>query len=109
MCRPSSLTSCHSPGAISALGCNLAPVPPVFMVRRRTHRDGADAVAAAFGLTPPAQTRLLANLFCGRTLTETAATLGITRPTTKTYLHALGRADASVDGVDLHGGIGPVR
>jgi DNA-binding CsgD family transcriptional regulator len=71
-------------------------------------QDGGDAVAAAFGLTP-AEIRLLANLFSGRTLTETAATLAITRPTTKPHLDALGRADASVDGVDLPDGIGPVR
>jgi DNA-binding CsgD family transcriptional regulator len=42
-------------------------------------------VAAAFGLTP-AETRLLADLFGGRTLNETAAALGITRPTAKTHL-----------------------
>jgi hypothetical protein len=52
------------PGAVAA----------VLLVRRRTHRM-ADAVAAAFGLTP-AETRLLANLFSGHTLTETTATLG---------------------------------
>ena len=34
----------------------------------------------------PAETRLLANLFAGHTLAETAATLGITRPTAKTHL-----------------------
>jgi DNA-binding CsgD family transcriptional regulator len=48
-------------------------------------QDGADAMAAAFGLTP-AETRLLASLFAGRTLNETAATLGITRATSKTHL-----------------------
>jgi DNA-binding CsgD family transcriptional regulator len=48
-------------------------------------QDGADALAAAFGLTP-AETRLLSSLFAGRSLNETAATLGITRPTTKTHL-----------------------
>jgi len=48
-------------------------------------QDGADAVAAAFGLTL-AETRVLASLFAGRTLAETAATLGITRPTAKTHL-----------------------
>ncbi len=42
-------------------------------------------MAAAFGLTP-AETRLLASLFAGRTLAETAATLGITRTTAKTHL-----------------------
>jgi DNA-binding CsgD family transcriptional regulator len=48
-------------------------------------QDGADAVAAAFGLTP-AETKVLASLFAGRTLAETAATLGITRPTAKSHL-----------------------
>lgn len=46
---------------------------------------GADAVAAAFGLTP-AETKVLASLFAWRTLVETAATLGITKPTAKTHL-----------------------
>jgi DNA-binding CsgD family transcriptional regulator len=83
-------------------------VAAVLLVRRRTHRMVTDAVAAAFGLTR-AETRLLANLFSGRTLTETAATLDITRSTTKPHLDTLGRADASVDRVDLRDGIGPVR
>jgi PAS domain-containing protein len=55
-----------------------AAVAAVFIGAPPDARDGADAVAAAFGLTP-AETRLLASLFGGRTLTETAATLGITR------------------------------
>jgi DNA-binding CsgD family transcriptional regulator len=42
-------------------------------------------LGAAFGLTP-AEARVLANLFAARTLIETAATLGITRPTAKTHL-----------------------
>ena len=72
-------------------------------------------LAAAFGLTP-AETRVLASLFAGRTLAETAATFGITRPTAKTENpprtrlpedrgHAPGRPDASVDGADLPDGI----
>jgi DNA-binding CsgD family transcriptional regulator len=47
-------------------------------------QDGADAVAAAFGLTP-AETKVLASRFAGRTLVETAGTLGITRSTAKTH------------------------
>jgi DNA-binding CsgD family transcriptional regulator len=43
------------------------------------------SMAAAFGLTP-AETRLLASMFAGRSLAETAATLCITRPTAKTHL-----------------------
>jgi DNA-binding CsgD family transcriptional regulator/PAS domain-containing protein len=62
-----------------------AAVAAVFIGAPPDAQDGADAVAAAFGLTP-AETRLLASLFGGRTLTETAATLGITRPTAKTHL-----------------------
>jgi DNA-binding CsgD family transcriptional regulator len=48
-------------------------------------QDGADAVAPASGLTA-AETKVLASLFAGRTLAETAATLAITRPTAKTHL-----------------------
>jgi DNA-binding CsgD family transcriptional regulator len=62
-----------------------AAVAAVFIGAPPDAQDGANAVAAAFGLTP-AETRLLASLFAGRTLNETAATLGITRPTAKTHL-----------------------
>jgi DNA-binding CsgD family transcriptional regulator len=48
-------------------------------------QDGADALAVAFGLTA-AETKVLASLFAGRTLAETADTLRITRPTAKTHL-----------------------
>jgi DNA-binding CsgD family transcriptional regulator len=48
-------------------------------------QDGADTVAAAFGLTP-AEARVLASLFAGRTLVETAAMLRISRATAKTHL-----------------------
>jgi len=48
-------------------------------------QDGADTLAATFGLTS-AETRVLASLFSGRTLTETAATLGISGTTAKTHL-----------------------
>jgi DNA-binding CsgD family transcriptional regulator len=83
--RPSSRTSCRSQGATSARGCNPRRVAAVFIGASPDAQDGADALAAAFGLTPP-ETRVLASLFGGRTLNETAATLGITRPTAKTHL-----------------------
>jgi DNA-binding CsgD family transcriptional regulator/PAS domain-containing protein len=62
-----------------------AAVAAVFIGAPPDAQDGADAVAATFGLTP-AETKVLASLFAGRTLIETAATLGITRPTAKTHL-----------------------
>jgi DNA-binding CsgD family transcriptional regulator len=62
-----------------------AAVAAVFIGAPPDAQDGADAVAAAFGLTP-AETKVLASLFGGRTLADTAATLGITRPTAKTHL-----------------------
>jgi DNA-binding CsgD family transcriptional regulator/PAS domain-containing protein len=62
-----------------------AAVAAVFIGAPPDAQDGADAVAAAFGLTP-GETRLLASLFAGHTLNDTAATLGITRPTAKTHL-----------------------
>jgi hypothetical protein len=57
-----------------------AAVAAVFIRAPPHTEDGADTMATAFGLTP-AETRVLASLFGGRTLTETAATLGISRPT----------------------------
>jgi DNA-binding CsgD family transcriptional regulator/PAS domain-containing protein len=48
-------------------------------------QEGADAAAAAFGLTQ-AETRVLACLFAGRTLAESAANLGIAATTAKTHL-----------------------
>jgi DNA-binding CsgD family transcriptional regulator/PAS domain-containing protein len=62
-----------------------AAVAAVFIGAPPDAQDGADAVAATFGLTP-AETNVLASLFAGHTLAETAATLGITRPTAKTHL-----------------------
>ena len=62
-----------------------AAVAAVFIGAPPDAQDGADALAAAFGLTP-AETRVLASLFAGCTLVKTAATLGITRPTAKTHL-----------------------
>jgi DNA-binding CsgD family transcriptional regulator len=48
-------------------------------------QEGAEPLAAAYGLTI-AETKVLASLFAGRTLAETATTLGITSPTAKTHL-----------------------
>jgi DNA-binding CsgD family transcriptional regulator len=62
-----------------------AAVAAVFIGAPPDAQDGADELAAAFGLTP-AETRLLASLFAGRTLAETAATLGIAGTTAKTHL-----------------------
>ncbi len=62
-----------------------AAVAAVFIGTPPDAQDGADAVAAAFGLTP-AETRLLASLLAGRALAETAATLGIAGTTAKTHL-----------------------
>ncbi len=62
-----------------------AAVAAVFIGAPPDAQEGADAVAAAFGLTP-AETRLLASLFAGRALAETAATLGIAGTTAKTHL-----------------------
>jgi DNA-binding CsgD family transcriptional regulator/PAS domain-containing protein len=60
-------------------------VAAVFVGAPPNEQDGADTVAAAFGLTP-AETRVLASLLVGRTLTETATTLGIAVATAKTHL-----------------------
>jgi DNA-binding CsgD family transcriptional regulator/PAS domain-containing protein len=62
-----------------------AAVAAVFIGAPADAQDGADSVAAAFAQTP-AETKVLASLFAGRTLNETATTLGITRPTAKTHL-----------------------
>jgi DNA-binding CsgD family transcriptional regulator/PAS domain-containing protein len=62
-----------------------AAVAAVFIGAPPDAQEGAEAVAAAFGLTP-AETKVLASLFAGRTLTETAATLGLARTTAKTHV-----------------------
>jgi DNA-binding CsgD family transcriptional regulator/PAS domain-containing protein len=62
-----------------------AAVAAVFIGAPPDAQEGADALAAAYGLTP-AETRVLASLFGGRTLTETAAALGIAGTTAKTHL-----------------------
>jgi DNA-binding CsgD family transcriptional regulator len=60
-------------------------VAAVFIGTPPDERDGADLTAAAYGLTP-AETRVLTSLLAGRTLAETAATLGIAPATAKTHL-----------------------
>ena len=62
-----------------------AAVAAVFIGAPPDAQDGADTLAAAFGLTP-AETRVIASLFAGRTLAETATALGIAGTTTKTHL-----------------------
>ena len=62
-----------------------AAVAAVFIGPPPDERDGAETTAAAYGLTP-AETRLLTNLLAGRTLAETAATLGIAATTARTHL-----------------------
>ena len=62
-----------------------AAVAAVFIGAPPDAQDGADAAAAAFGLTR-AETRVLASLFAGRTLAETAANLRIAGTTAKTHL-----------------------
>jgi DNA-binding CsgD family transcriptional regulator len=62
-----------------------AAVAAVFISAPPDEQDGAETVAAAFGLTP-AETRVLASLFAGLTLAETAAALRIAGTTAKTHL-----------------------
>jgi DNA-binding CsgD family transcriptional regulator/PAS domain-containing protein len=62
-----------------------AAVAAVFIGAPPNREDAAEIVAAAFGLTP-AETRVLASLLGGRTLAETATTLGIAPTTAKYHL-----------------------
>ena len=62
-----------------------AAVAAVFIGTPPDEQDGADAVGTVYGLTP-AETRVLASLFAGRTLGETAASHRIGRTTVKTHL-----------------------
>jgi DNA-binding CsgD family transcriptional regulator len=70
--------TCLQPEAVAA----------VFVGTPLNEQDGADTVAAAFGLTP-AETRVLASLVVGRTLAETATTLGVAVATAKTHLERI--------------------
>jgi DNA-binding CsgD family transcriptional regulator len=60
-------------------------VAAVFIGAAEDEAEAAQAMAAAFGLTP-AETRVLASLLSGHTLAETAATLGVAMTTAKTHL-----------------------
>ena len=60
-------------------------VAAVFVDATPATQAGADAIAAAFGLTE-AEIRVISNLLAGRTLFETAAALGIARTTARTHL-----------------------
>jgi DNA-binding CsgD family transcriptional regulator/PAS domain-containing protein len=62
-----------------------AAVAAVFISAPVDEQDGAAMAASAFGLTP-AETRVLKSLLAGRTLAETATTLGITKFTANTHL-----------------------
>ena len=63
-------------------------VAAVFIGAPPDEQDGAATTAAAYGLTP-AETRVLANLLAGRTLNETAASLGVAPATAKTHLDSI--------------------
>jgi DNA-binding CsgD family transcriptional regulator len=60
-------------------------VAAVFIEAAPNGLSGVDALAAGFKLTP-AETRVLAGLLSGRTLSETADELGVARTTARTHL-----------------------
>lgn len=74
----------------SAVRTRLQPqaVAAVFVGAPPAEKDGAETMAAAYGLTP-SETRVLASLLAGRTLTETAAALGIAASTARTHLDSI--------------------
>jgi DNA-binding CsgD family transcriptional regulator len=81
-------------GAIASCACRKRKLEHIDGVARP--RSATNARARAAHITPnrptPAETKVLASLFAGRTLAETATTLGITRPTAKTHLgHIFGK------------------
>jgi DNA-binding CsgD family transcriptional regulator/PAS domain-containing protein len=65
-----------------------AAVAAVFIGAPVHAQDGAEMVTAAFGLTP-AETRVLASLLAGLSLTDAAAALGIARDTAKNHLNRI--------------------
>jgi DNA-binding CsgD family transcriptional regulator len=62
-----------------------AAVAAIFIGARPDEREVAEIAAATYGLTS-AETRVLASLFSGRTVAETATDLGIATNTVKTHL-----------------------
>jgi DNA-binding CsgD family transcriptional regulator len=85
MCRPIFAHVLPLTGSDFRIRLQPAAVAAVFIGAPPDEQHGADTVAAAFALTP-AETRVLASLFAGRTLAETAASLGIAGTTAKTHL-----------------------
>jgi DNA-binding CsgD family transcriptional regulator/PAS domain-containing protein len=77
-----------------------AAVAAVFIGAPPGAQDGAESAAAAFGLTR-AETRVLASLFAGRTLAETAANLRIAGTTAKTHLGHIFLKTGATRQVDL--------
>jgi DNA-binding CsgD family transcriptional regulator/PAS domain-containing protein len=71
----------------SELRTRLQPeaVAAIFIAGDPDEQNAAKLIATTFGLTP-AETRLLAGLLGGQTLTDTAISLGITLQTAKTHL-----------------------
>jgi DNA-binding CsgD family transcriptional regulator/PAS domain-containing protein len=63
-------------------------VAAVFIGAAQDEQEAAQAMAAAYGLTP-AETRLLESLLAGHTLAETATALGVAMTTAKTHLDNL--------------------
>jgi DNA-binding CsgD family transcriptional regulator len=63
-------------------------VAAVFISAGSNEGEEAEAMAAAFGLTP-SEKRLLESLLAGRSLTETAAKLGVAMTTAKTHLEKI--------------------
>jgi len=63
-------------------------VAAVFVGAHADKQDGAELMAATYGLTP-AETRVLTSLLAGRTLAQTAKALGIAPNTAKTHLTSI--------------------
>jgi DNA-binding CsgD family transcriptional regulator len=74
----------------SDLRAGLQPrsVAAVFVGPTLDREDGAEMLAAAFGLTR-AETRIVKSLLAGHSLAQTAAELGIAMTTTKTHLRSI--------------------
>ena len=69
-------------------GLEPAAAAAVFIGAEQDEEEAAQAMAAAFGLTP-AETRLLESLLAGRTLAETAMARGVAITTAKTHLDSI--------------------
>ncbi len=69
-------------------GLEPAAAAAVFIGAEQDEEEAAQAMAAAFGLTP-AETRLLESLLAGHTLAETAMARGVAITTAKTHLDSI--------------------